>query len=128
MQPSVLREPDSTHPTTGAYPEKTTRIFTTTIKDEAGVAIPGSSLTSLVWTLYSEHTLAVVNGRSAVDIKANVDGSGLLTLILLPADMAILQPSLSEERHRALFEWVYSSGKEGRHEARITVSNLAKVP
>lgn len=119
-----LRDPDSTH---GPFAEKTSRLFTATIKDEFGVAIPGASLTTLVWTLYTEHTLAIINARTAVDIKANVDANGLLSLVLTVADMAIIDDTLGDERHRILFEWTYGAGLAGKHEARIIVSNMAKV-
>jgi hypothetical protein len=121
-----LRDPDTSH---GPFPEKTTRVITATVKDENNVAIPGASLTTMTWTLYAEQsaTLAIINSRTTVDCKPNVDANGLLTLTLLPADMVILDDTLILERHRILFEWTYSAGKAGKHEAQIIVSNLAKV-
>jgi hypothetical protein len=108
-------------------------VLTATIQDQLGVAIPGATLTTCVYTLYAENTVAgvalpIVNTRTDVNCKPDVSAGGVLTLILTPDDMAILDDALEEERHRLLIEWTYDSGKEGRHEAQIIVSNVAKVP
>jgi hypothetical protein len=125
MAEPVLRVPDFSH---GPFPERTTRVVTCTVRDENAAAIPGASLTSIVYTLYSEHTLAILNSRADVDCKPNVDANGVLTLQLTPADMGMEDTTRQQERHRLLIEWVYSTGKEGRAEIQILVANLALVP
>jgi hypothetical protein len=120
-----MRNPDSKH---GPFPEKTTRVITATVKDETGAVIPGASLTTMVYSLYDEDTLAIINSRTLVDIKANVTSGGVLTLELLPADMAVQTTSKDEERHRVLIEWTYAAGvKRGSYEAQVIVSNVEKV-
>ena len=112
--------------------EKTTRVYTATVEDEAGVAIPGTSLTTLVLTLYSLHTGTVINSRNAQNVlnanNVTVDANGLLTWTMQPADNQILDNALTSERHTALFEFTYSSGaKSGKHEVVFVVDNLTKV-
>jgi len=120
-----LRTPDTS---LGVWPERTTRKLTATVQDENGDAIPGSALTTMTMTLYSEHDLAIVNSRDDTDIKASVSEVGGLSLLLTPDDMQILNDALLDERHRLLIEWEYAAGREGRHEFQIVVSNVAKVP
>lgn len=121
-----------------SIPERTTQKFSVTLKDENGVAIPGASLTTCTLTLYSKGVLgaprsawplAVVNGREDLDVKANVDPSGVLTFIFAPDDNAILDDSLDVEVHGALVEWTYNAGaSRGQFEADVPVRNSAKVP
>ena len=120
-----LRKPDSS---LGTWPEESTRLITATVQDENGDAIPGSALTSITMTLYSEHDQAIINSRDDVDISSSVSEAGVLSLVLTADDMAIQDDDLLEERHRLLIEWEYNSGRKGRHEMQIVVSNMAKVP
>lgn len=121
-----LREADTL---LGTYPERTTRRITANVVDENGDAVAGSSLTTMTLTLYSEHgDRNILNSRDDDDILSSVSESGVLSLLLTPADMAIENDDLLEERHRLLFEWSYSSGREGRHEMQLVVSNMLKVP
>jgi hypothetical protein len=63
-----------------------------------------------------------------VDIKANVTAGGVLTLELLPVDMAVQTTSKDEEKHRVLLEWTYAAGaKRGSYEAQVVVTNVEKV-
>lgn len=126
----TLRTPDITF---GPYPEKTTRVLTATVKDENGTAIPGTSLTTMTYTLYDEDTrtasgAGIINSRTGIDCKASVSAAGLLTLELTPTDMAIQTTTKDQERHRLLLEWTYSSGsRRGSYEAVLVVSNVEKV-
>ena len=110
--------------------ERTTRIFSATVQDLDGVAIPAASLTTMVLTLYSLHSLAVINSRNAQDIlnanNVTIDANGLLTWELQPADNQILDNSRPVEVHRALFEWTWG-GKAGKDEIDFYVRNLNKV-
>ena len=122
-----MRPPDED---LGLLRERTTQVITLVVLDHSTpqVPIPGTSLTTMVYTLYSEHDAqAILNSRDHVDIKALVNGSGVLTLELTPADMVIANTKLQQERHRILFDWTYPTGREGHYVVRLTVANLEKV-
>jgi hypothetical protein len=109
-------------------PERTTQKLTFTLKDEAGAAIPGSSLTTCTLTLYDLATGTIINSRDDVDVKSNVDSAGLFSFTFALADMAIQDSTLAVETHVVLIEWTYASGaKRGSYEAELTVRNVSKV-
>jgi hypothetical protein len=132
--PNYIFVPDSVH---GPFNERTTRKFggpavgstpATVIKDENGVPIPGSSLTTMTYTIFGEaDPQTIINARDHIDCKPNVDANGVFTLVLAPADMAILDDTLVLEFHGLLLEWTYNSGMAGKHYARIIVKNLERV-
>ena len=105
-----------------------------TLTEEDGVApIPGGTLTTLTLTLYADDAAqTIINGRNAQDIlNANggtVNGAGVLTLTLAPADNAILDTDLPYERHIALLQWAWGVGKQGKFDLVLIVRNLSKVP
>ena len=112
--------------------EKSTRVYTATIEDENGNAIPSSSLTTLLLTLYSQHSGTIINSREGQNVlnanNVTVDANGLLTWTMQPDDNQILDNTLTSERHKALFEFTYSAGaKSGKHEVVFVVDNLSKV-
>lgn len=114
--------------------EKQTGIYTFTIKDEAGVVIPGSSLTSLVLTVYSAQSGTIVNSRNAQNVlnlnQVAVSESGVLTWTQQVADVTILDDTLDEETHRCLFLFGWSSGGQVRshpHEVDFLIENLGKL-
>jgi len=112
--------------------EKTTAKLAFVVQDEAGVAIPAASLTTLVATLYVRRGGAIINSRTAQSIlNANggtVDAGGNGTLILVPADNAIVSATGAIEDHDLLIEWTYNAGaKAGKHLLHLRVANLAKV-
>jgi hypothetical protein len=108
--------------------ERGTCQITTTLTSETGAALPGSVLDTCELTLYDEASGTILNDKSGADIKGNVDGAGLLTLILSDLDHAVLNPLRQIERHIALLEWTYASAaKAGRQEVEIDVRNLGKV-
>ena len=115
--------------------ERTTLRITATLLDELGVAIPSAGLTALTLTLYSrDHvTQAIINSVSAVNILNSGRGtvhasSGLLTIVLDPADSQIIDTTLDQEWHRALIEGTYAGGaKAFKSEIDFPVRNLNKV-
>jgi len=121
-----------------SIPERTTQKFSVTLKDENGVAIPGASLTTCTLTLVDKGPVGaprhawpktIVNGRDDVDVKANVNGSGLLTFTFTPDDNRILDDRLDTEVHGALFEWTYLAGAaRGQFEADFPIVNSVRVP
>lgn len=114
--------------------EQTTLRFTATLIDETGAAIPSAGLSALTLTLYNRDstTKEILNGVDDVNILNTGRGtvhatSGLLTIVLLPADNAIIDDTVDLEWHRALIEGTYSGGKTFKQEIDFQVRNLAKV-
>lgn len=122
----ALRTPDSY---LGTFRERDTPILRATVVDDSvpPVAIPGSSLATMTLTLYDEQTLGIVNGREAVDIKASVDGSGLLVFQLTEDDMSMVTSTRRSEKRRALLEWTWNSTRRGSWEAQFVVENVLQV-
>lgn len=118
---------------TGIFAEKSTPKITSVIKDDTGTVIPGSSLDSLVLTLYDKLTGNLLGGRSAQQDIKNINGgvideSGNFSLQLTALDMAIETDTLRTETHVALVEWKYSGSALGNKLNIIfNVANLAKV-
>lgn len=100
-----------------------------TLKRETGVPVPAADLTALMLTLYDAKTGAVVNSRTASDVK-NANGgtvhatSGLFTMTFAPADMALITATESEEHHVAIFEAAWSGGG-AKWQDNLWVRNLA---
>ena len=111
--------------------EKTSQKYAATIKDVDDVVIPAASLTTLTLTLYSLHSLVVVNSRTTQDIlnanNVTVSVAGALVWELQPADTAIIDDARSIEIHRALFEWTWGGGKAGKHQVDFYITNVKKV-
>lgn len=113
--------------------ERTTALYTVTLKDESLTVIPASDLSALTITLYDQATGTILNSRNKQScLNANnvtVDSSGLLTWQIQPADNAIITDSNPTEVHVALFEVKWHSDEfSANHEVEITVINLAQVP
>lgn len=119
-------------------PEQATAVLTGTIGDTSKppVPIPGSALTSLTLTLYRKGAPVgsdIINARDDMDILGvnggSVDANGVLTLILDPEDMPMLNASVTKETHVALLTWTYNSGATtGRAEVFFPVHDLQHVP
>lgn len=114
--------------------ERTTAVYTATIKDETDAAIPASALSSLTLTLHAKDSGTIINSRNKQNVfNANdvtVDEDGLLTWIMQPADNAVVGfPESGSEQHIALFEWAYGSlgVYAGKQEVLVEVTNLRKV-
>jgi hypothetical protein len=127
---TTLRNPDST---IGPFREKDSVVLTATFLDNASpqAPIPGGSLTTATFTLYSEvDPFDIINSRDHVDIKSLISGAGVLTFALATADMAIIEDHETDgivtEYHRALIEWTWSGGR-GSWEIRIVVRDVNKV-
>jgi len=115
--------------------EKTTLRITATLLDESGLAIPSAGLTTLTLTLYIRDSTAqeVVNSVNAVDIlnvgRGTVHASsGVLTIVLDPADNTIIDSTTDLEWHRILIQGTYAAGaKAFKQECDFQVRNLSKV-
>lgn len=120
--------------------QDTAAIYTATLKDETGAAIPLASLTAITLTLFnadvpepSPLTANIINGRNEQDVK-NTNNvtihatSGLLTWNMQSADNPIIDERFNTELHIARFDFFYGSPtKQGAHEVRFRVENLRKV-
>ncbi len=116
--------------------EKTTLRLTATLVDETAAPIPAAGLTELKLTLYNRDSTGkeIVNTVDGVNILNTGRGtvhatSGLLTILLEPADNSIIDSAQDVEWHRALIQGTYAGGgKAFKHEIDFQVRNLAKVP
>ena len=115
--------------------ERTTSVYTATVQDEDGVAIPGTSLSTLTLTLYDQGSRQIINGRSAQSVLGTasplnggqVNGSGAFTMIFDPEDNAFVGTG-DTEVHVALFRYTYDSAtKAGQQRVFFTVVNEPKV-
>ncbi len=118
-----------------AYPikEKQTGIYSFTMQDEAGNAIPAASLTSLTLTVYSVLSGDIVNSRNGQNVlnanNVTVSSQGVVTWTQQIADVTILNDALAEETHRCLFVFAWSSGtpRSFPHEIDLVIENLGKL-
>lgn len=115
--------------TTYRINEKDTGKYSITLKDEAGVAIPGSALTTATLTLQVLHTAAIVNTRNAQNIKnannVTISEAGVLDWLIQIADATILDDTKKIEIHRALFLFTWGSPTKSKaHEMDLEIENL----
>lgn len=112
-------------------------VYTATMKDEDGNAIPLTSINSLTLTLFDAGSGDIINSRNAQDVlnanQVTVHAtSGLLTWNALPADNPIIDTRKapgSLEQHIALFRVSYSSNTKAlNHFEEIKVRQLQKIP
>ena len=112
--------------------ERTSSRYTATLKDAAGNVLPLSSIVTAELTLKNVDTDAVINGRTAQNVK-NANNvtihatSGLLTWSMQPADNVIVTAGVEHELHRAVFVVVYDTDQKIVHETYILVDNISGV-
>lgn len=109
------------------------RVTGTLVGEDGVTPIPGSTLSTLVATLYADDDArTIINGRSAQSILGvnggSVSEAGAFILVLAPADNAIVNADLPDERHTLLIQWTWPTAKAGKFEAILAVRNLALVP
>jgi hypothetical protein len=93
----------------------TTPVFTATLKDHAGTAIPAAALTSLTLTLWSRKSGIAIRDQQNV---LNANGvsihatSGLVTWTLSASDTALsdADPNVDAEQRIYRFDWSWVSG------------------
>lgn len=95
-------------------PEGASWLLEMTLEDENG-PISGGQLTTVTLTLRDRATGQVINSRQDVDVKPEVDGTGLLTHQFTAADGAIVDARRTLEDHEAAIAWTYGSGLGGSH-------------
>ena len=116
--------------------EKTGAVYTATLEDSDGTAIPLANITAITLPLYDVSDGSIINEREDQNVK-NTNNvtiaatSGLLTWNMQADDNPIVDTTLAvgdREHHKALFEFTYDgNGSPGKHVANISVLNLGKV-
>lgn len=108
--------------------EDANSIYTALLVDENDLPISGGDLDSITVTLYNEADGAIINTRNQSSTGLTVASDGQLTWQMDPEDNPIIDDTLFQEKHRALFEFSWQSGnKNGEHEVSIWVRNFGKV-
>lgn len=102
------------------WDEGSTPRYRGTLRDEDGVAIPGSDLYSLTVTITDKETGTVINGRSGVNCLNTNGGSvselGVFTFQFVRDDMAVLDATLEDgqtEDHLVYFAWQFGDDGQG---------------
>ena len=116
----------------GLVRERSSGTVTAVLQDEAAVVIPGASLSTLTLRLYDIATGTILNSRAgALDVggqnvlntnNVTVDAGGILTWSVQAADHAVVSTNpRARERHRAVFEFTWGSGKRDWHALEFLV-------
>lgn len=118
--------------------EKNTSLFTTTLENADGDAIPKSDITAFAVTLFDKNSGDILNSRDAVDLYtkdwAGSSGmvatvhatSGVCTITLSGTDNAIKNTSGADEVH-VLFIEITTTAATLKSEVEFMVMNLTKV-
>lgn len=112
--------------------EKTTCQMVVQLTNEADEALTSGDVSACTLTLYHRPSGAIINSRSAQDIKntngGTISAAGVLTLILSNLDNALTSQVAASEVHVALIEYTWASGaRYGKKEITFTVVNQHKV-
>ena len=112
-------------------PEKTTPVYTVTLRDELGNAIGSGEVNELTLTLINLVDEAIINLRDNQDVlnanNVTLSVAGVLTYTLQPADTAIQDQTKAIETHRAVFYVRYNTTKHWRWQVDFPIQNLCKV-
>jgi hypothetical protein len=126
----------------GEMREQTSGSYYTLLVDEFGDPVAPAILTSLTLTLYTiraDRTIAFINGREVQNVlnqnnvifhgvpQVRSDGCRYNLRWLIQHGDTTLVSGLSFERHIALFEYQWPSGKQGKHEIVLNIRNLGEV-
>ena len=129
LTPIQVGEPSTVDCLEGETPR-----YTATLTDENLVPLPANSLTTFQLTLYvikADGTTSYINGRNAQNVlnanNVTVTAQGLITWSMQVADTTLVEV-VPFERHIALWEWYWGTGRAGKHELVITVKALGEVP
>lgn len=118
--------------------EKETAQYQLTLKDQDGVVIPNTALSTATLTYFLDDTPAtIINGRNAQDILGGVGGSGannvtfdvngLMKWSIQTADLAISDTNKHIEKHIARFDVTTTNGVVLRKEIVINVRNFRNL-
>lgn len=99
-----------------------------TLTDIDGVTGVGAgNIATATMKLTNKATAAVINSRTAVNVISYINGSGFFQMVLDPADNPIVDSTLTEEVHIALFTFTYTLSARTmtlKQEVYITVQNI----
>ena len=113
--------------------EESTQVWAGVLADSAGSPIGSGALDTLVMSFFDLESGTIVNSRSGQDIlNANnvvVDGSGVITWTLQPADTTLIDATKTHETHRAEIRGTYNSGAGTlKHDVDFKIRNFVKLP
>jgi hypothetical protein len=116
----------------GFVNEKTSALYTATLKDETGALIDGTTLNSATITAYDVATGTAIGARTAQNcLNTNgvaISSVGILTWTMTPADNAIAGTAAMEYKAATFtLGWGGASIKSCTHEMTWVVNNLLKV-
>jgi len=120
--------------------ERSSAIYWALLQDEAGQVVPATALTSLVLSLYVRSAGGTItylrNHQDALNANGvtvynavQVRSDGLLYNLrwaIGSLDTGMLDSTKREERHVALWEYVWANGR-GKHELVLNIHNLTLV-
>ena len=112
----------------GHFAEETKCEINATLKDETGAVVGSGRLTECTLTLYDKSTDTILNSQDAADILSSIDVNGVLSLALLPDDMAMKTATKKEEKHVALIHYEWDADGEANQEVEFRVRNMNRVP
>ena len=107
-------------------------VFTGTLLDTAGTAIPLANISSLTLTLTDARSGTIINSRNAQNVlNANnvtvTSTTGALQWLIQPADTTMYDSLYSVEDHVAKFTWTYETSKVGFHTHRLRIVNFLSL-
>lgn len=124
----------SGEPSTADVLEGETPTYSATLTDDTGAVLPAAALSTLTLTLYvitTNGTITYLNGRNQQNVlnanNVTVTAAGLVTWSIQVADTTLVE-AIAFERHIALWEWGWGTGRAGKHELVLTVKALNEVP
>jgi hypothetical protein len=127
----------TTTPFAIAVLEGQTVTYTTTLLDEASVAVPAAAFTAIRLTYYSVQSGAIINSRNNQSIlnanEVTVDGAGLLTWKLQEADVTMTEspkPSVTTYRAVMVYEWLDAATvpRQAVREIDVTIQAITNGP
>jgi hypothetical protein len=109
-------------------PERVGWRYQGTLKDETGAVIPAATFSGLTVTIYALDAAQTVIQASTSILNVGrgvLDAFGVLTITFLPADSAMVDATLLEERHVALVEGDYAGTRKFAREIEWGARNMA---
>ena len=119
--------------TQARYNEGTTAKFGGILRDDARLPIPFADLNELTLTVLDAKTGAVVNSRSAQNVKntnnVTVDTgvTGSFEWTIQKADLTPLDSTAAYAEHVATLTWKYRTSLYGEHEHRLAIRNFTSL-
>ena len=120
----------TTFPKSQPIPERSTRLYSATLRDPTGTALEPAQVTSIRFSLRDDRSDEVINARNRVEVLNQNGGAmgtgGAFTMTFDTLDTVAIGTTKLQKR-RALFEVTYLTGIEN-HEVFFLVEQLEDVP